>query len=300
MFLYQNNQLPFQNHNPKAMRKLGFTLIALCISLMVQAQIKVLGIGNSFSEDALEQNLAEIALSANVPMVIGNLYIGGCSIDRHLDNIAKNEPAYRYTKFDAEGKKTVLHKVSLESAIAEEQWDYVSVQQVSGQSGFYESYARLPELISWIKEKLPDAKILFHQTWAYAKDSKHSDFPKYESSQEKMYNAINEVVERISQENEIDDIVPSGPAIQNLRDLTADYDNTRDGYHLSLGMGRYTAACTWFATITGKNPEKIKYYPDGSDKRTNEISLIQARICQKAARMAVKKRIKIKKVNSSK
>lgn len=271
------------------MKRIFIILVTLVISQVTLAQIKVLGIGNSFSEDALEQNLSEIACSRGVPMVIANLYIGGCSIDRHVNNIEQNKADYRYTKFDAEGKKSIRQNVSLESVINEEEWDYISVQQVSGQSGFFESYNRLPELVAWIRAKVPGARILLHQTWAYAVNSKHADFPKYDSSQQKMHDAISSAVKQAVAANALDGIIPTGPAIQLLRQQTGDYDLTRDGYHLSLGMGRYTAACTWFATLTHKNVKKVKYRPDGSDRRTAAITEEEARLCRKAARKAARK-----------
>lgn len=271
------------------MKKLGLTILILCVTLVAQAQIKVLGIGNSFSEDALEQNLSDIARAENVPMIIANMYIGGCSIDRHLENIANNNSLYRYTKFAVDGKKTVRNNVSLESIINEEQWDYISVQQVSGLSGVYESYAHLRDLISWIKKKVPGAKILFHQTWAYSYDSKHTDFPKYDSSQAIMFSSIMETLKRVVAENKIDGVIPSGPAIQFLREMTGNFNQTRDGYHLSLGMGRYTASCTWFSYLTGFDAEKLKYFPNGSDKRTNAITRMEALVCRRAAKKAVNK-----------
>lgn len=271
------------------MKQLFITLLTLVISQVTFAQIRVLGIGNSFSEDALEQNLSEIARSQGVPMVIANLYIGGCSIDRHVTNIEQDKADYRYTRFEVDGRKSIRQNVSLESVINEEEWDYISVQQVSGQSGFYDSYNRLPELVAWIRAKVPGAKILLHQTWAYAVNSKHADFPKYDSSQQKMHEAISVAVRQAVAENELDGIIPTGPAIQLLRQQTGDYDLTRDGYHLSLGMGRYTAACTWFATLTHKNVKKVKYRPDGSDRRTAAITEEEARLCRKAARKAARK-----------
>lgn len=270
------------------MKRSFLALFLLLIAFTAHAQIKVLGIGNSFSEDALEQNISEIAVSEGVPMIIANLYIGGCSIDRHLENIEGNKPLYRYTKFDAQGKRAIKEKVTLESVIGDEKWDYISVQQVSGQSGIYESYAGLPELISWIKKKVPEAKILLHHTWAYAVDSKHADFPNYESSQATMFSQICKAVQRVKADNKIDVAVPTGPAIQYLRQATNDYNHTRDGFHLSLGMGRYTASCTWFATLTGRNVSNIKYYPDGSNPRTTAITETDAQLCRQAASKAVR------------
>ena len=63
--------------------------LALVLSLMLvlcaqvafaDRPLKLLAIGNSFSEDAIEQNLFELAGAAGHQMVIGNMYIGGCSL----------------------------------------------------------------------------------------------------------------------------------------------------------------------------------------------------------------------------
>ncbi len=282
------------------MKRFLLAIYILFLAITAHAQIKVLGIGNSFSEDALEQNLSDIALSEGVQMIIANMYIGGCSIDRHLENIDGNKALYRYTKFDAKGKRTIREKVTLESVICDEEWDYISVQQVSGQSGIYESYARLPELISWIKTKVPEAKIILHHTWAYAVDSKHADFPNYESSQAIMFSSICKTIQRVKAENKIDIAIPTGPAIQYLREATGDNDHTRDGYHLSLGMGRYTASCTWFAALTGRSITNLNYHPDGSNPRTAAISALDAMLCQQAAAKAVRYWVTIPQMSKKK
>lgn len=39
----------------------------------------------------------------------------------------------------------------------------------------------------------------------------------------------------------------------------------RDGYHLDLTIGRYTAACTWFEALTHRNVTENPYSPEGID-----------------------------------
>ena len=56
--------------------------------------IKILAIGNSFSQDAIETYLFELAQAENINVVIGNLYIGGASLDLHWDNAKDNKTAY--------------------------------------------------------------------------------------------------------------------------------------------------------------------------------------------------------------
>ena len=88
-------------------------LLLLSVSLCVAAYaapapqrdtLRLLSIGNSFSVDGVEQYLWEIADAAGVPVIIGNMYIGGCSLERHWKNAEGNIPDYKYRKI-RNGKK---------------------------------------------------------------------------------------------------------------------------------------------------------------------------------------------------
>ena len=64
----------------------------------------------------------------------------------------------------------------------------------------------------------PDAKILWHMTWAYQSGSTHSGFANYGKSQKTMYEAITGAVKSdIIPNGRINGFIPSGTAIQNLR-----------------------------------------------------------------------------------
>ena len=58
-------------------------------------------------------------------------------------------------------------------------------------------------------------------------------------------------------------IIPAGTAIQNIRSSYMGDKLTRDGYHLSVDRGRYTAGLTWFKTITEFDISNITYRPVG-------------------------------------
>ena len=60
-------------------------------------------------------------------------------------------------------------------------------------------------------------------------------------------------------------IIPSGTAIQNARTSFIGDHMNRDGYHLDLTIGRYTAACTWFEALTHQNVTENPYSPEGMD-----------------------------------
>ena len=247
--------------------------------------IKILAIGNSFSEDAVEQYLHELAIAEDIPNVIGNMYIGGCPLELHHTNIVNNKDAYFYRKIDLDGVKTETKNVSIDVSIADEDWDSISIQQASGFSGLYETYEKdLPFVMAHIRKQATNKNVVYllHATWAYAKDSKHEHFVFYDNSQEKMYKSIVESAWRAKNLVGIDYLIPSGTAIQNARttDIDVEKDFCRDGYHLNYDFGRYTAACTWFYRIFGVDVRKNSYKPD-------KVSSKEASVARNAAYTAI-------------
>ena len=270
-------------------------LVALCLLVAVggyaqtttpqqpRKSLKILAIGNSFSRDAAEQHLWELFDAAGIEVVIGNLYIGGCSLERHWSNAEQNKPAYEYFK-NVGGKNTMRPKTTLKEALQEEAWDIITVQQVSGQSGFLNAYQPyLAKMIDYIEALAtnPAMKIWFHQTWAYATTSNHPDFPRYERNQTKMYEAIMGCsCAVLIDAPELYGVIPSGTAIQNMRTTPQGDALTRDGFHLNYNHGRYTAACTWFESLSGESVVGNSYTPA-------KVSPEQKRWAQWAAHAAV-------------
>lgn len=234
-------------------------------------RLRILAIGNSFSEDAVEQYLYELFAAAGIEAVIGNLYIGGCPLERHWSNARSGAGAYAYRKVVG-GQKSEQTGVSLESALADEEWDIVTLQQASGLSGIYSSYKPwLQNLIDWVLAR-SGADLWFHQTWAYAGTSDHVDFPKYGCDQTAMYEAILSAVgQAMAEHPRLVGVIPSGTAIQNARASILGDSFTRDGYHLETTYGRYTAACAWFESLSGQPVTGNSYAPATIDEQTKTI-----------------------------
>ena len=277
------------------MKQYKIVVICMCILLLLaggvyaqQKTVRILAIGNSFSQDAVEQYLHELAEAEGISTIIGNMFIGGCSLERHVKNARDNAPAYAYRKIGTDEKKREKGKMSLEAVLADEDWDYVSLQQASPFSGMYETYeASLPELIEYVKARLPKkTKLMLHQTWAYASTSKHSGFKNYNCNQLTMYQAIANAVKKAAKANKIKIVIPSGTAIQNARTSFIGDHLNRDGYHLDVKIGRYTAACTWFERIFKHNVVGNPYAPEGLDE-------VRKAVAQKAAHAAVKHPYKV-------
>ena len=217
--------------------------------------MKILSIGNSFSEDA-HRWLHKLAEHNGIELETVNLFIGGCSLETHWKNVEENNAHYVLVP-NGEGG---IRKISIEEALGLEKWDIITVQQVSQLSGVYESYEPyLSSLVSVVRKAQPQAKIYFHQTWAYETDSQHGGFANYNNNQIEMYRCI-EKTSKMAAVSIGAELIPTGKLIQTLRETVAEFDYKngglslcRDGFHLSLDYGRFAAAATWLHTITGQN-----------------------------------------------
>ena len=244
--------------------------------------IKILAIGNSFSEDAAESYIDDLAKSDGVDVIIGNMYIGGCSLETHWNNANANTPAYSYRKI-VNGVKTTVGSKTLQEAITDESWDYISFQQVSQYSGKYITYfPYLPNLLNYVKNLAtnPNVQYCLHRTWAYSETSTHSEYDYYQKNQKIMYDSIVAATNKAADKVGINIIIPAGTAIQNGRSSYIGDNFNRDGYHLSLGLGRYTAACTWYEKLLGKSVINNTFIPSG-------VTASEAKIAQNAAHYAL-------------
>ena len=221
--------------------------------------LKVLAIGNSFSSDTTHY-LADVAKAEGFKEVLlGNLYISGCTLKTHAQNVADDLPAYKfYTNFD--GAWTSAEGVTLSYALQSQDWDIITMQQGSAQSGkqgTYEPY--LTDLIKYVNENKtnPNAKLAWNMTWAYQTGFEKDQFEAYDRDQWVMYNAICDTVkDKVIPHTEFAYVIPVGTALQNVRTSYIGDNLTRDGYHLN-DLGRVIASYTWLATFLGEPLEQV-------------------------------------------
>ena len=210
--------------------------------------MKILSIGNSFSQDA-QRYLHRLALKEGVQMKTVNLYIGGCPLRTHYLNILDDNAAY---DFQFNGESTGL-KVSIRQAIVSDNWDYITLQQASHESAKPDSYTPyIEELAEYVRVYCPKAKLLIHQTWAYETGSAKLQGQERFATDAEMFAAVEEAYNKAFQLIEADGLIPAGKAM-----LTAAQSGIekihRDTYHASLGAGRYLLALCWFKHLTGND-----------------------------------------------
>ena len=251
-----------------------------------QQELKILAIGNSFSVNAL-QYVWEIASDLGFSSVkLGNLVIGGCTLYTHNTFAKADRDAYTfYTNSNGKWSGTASYKMS--DAIQSDDWDFISLQQSSGKSGIADTYnADLTELADYVHQLAPNAKLVWHMTWAYAQNSTHSEFSQYGSDQLRMYqNIVSAVQEKVLTNRLFSKVIPSGTAIQNARTSYIGDTLTQDGHHLAP-LGCYIAGLTYFHSLTGISLKDLNYIPKGLSAADQKIA-IEAAASAVAAPFAV-------------
>ena len=208
--------------------------------------MKVLSIGNSFSQDA-QRYLHEVAKSDGYDLQTVNLFIGGCPLKSHHAYMLNGEPAYAYER---NGQSTG-EMISIPSALALEDWDYITVQQVSSSSAHYYSYfPYITELVEYIRKCCPRAKVMVHETWPYENGSELLANQGFATSAE-MFKAVKDCYARASKEVNADGIIPSGTAMNE--GINRGVKMHRDTFHAGYAIGRYLLALVWYKKLTGRS-----------------------------------------------
>ncbi len=228
--------------------------------------MKLLFIGNSFSQDA-GAHLYSLCRVGGANAEILNFWIPGCSFKTHAECVEGNLARYQIQHNGKEYDETPFS--ALNHGLEYRDWDYISIQQVSGESGVYETYHPYCDvLVNRIREKCPNAKILLHRTWAYEHGADHFAFPTYGCDTAKMAEKIGAAYTQLKEDINAEAIIPVGEVIEILRAMP-EFDIRqggrslhRDGYHLSWGYGRYAAAAVWYQALGLGDISKNDFFPD--------------------------------------
>lgn len=207
--------------------------------------MKILSIGNSFSEDA-QAYLKGVCTAQGLDITCANLYIGGCSLVRHFENMKRGVKDYTYFVNGSQ----VENGVSMEEILLREQWDVVTLQEHSLRSCelcHFEPY--IHELIAYVKKLCPNVKIALHMSWGYGKKLLHSMKQAGVFSSEEMFDRVINNYTEMAKRADVDFVIPSGKVLRRLH--LEGYNMHRDDQHTSLGIGRYALALTWMRKLFG-------------------------------------------------
>ena len=262
--------------------------------------VRVLTIGNSFADNALAY-LPQIVEAAGHKLIVGRANLGGCSFERHWKHVAQHEE-------NPDGKDGSLYhggRHSLKELLTSDDWDFITIQQVSYQSHDLKTYQPFADnLVRYVKKHAPNARILVHQTWAYRVDDprfKPSNQGKEPHTHAVMYEQVRDAYQQFAESHNLE-IIPSGDALfladtdqqwGYRADKNFDFDNAtspnlplqthslhtgwfwtkeKDGSralkldgHHTSSVGQYLLGCVWFETLFNESVIENSFAPKGVD-----------------------------------
>ena len=270
-----------------AIKKLVLSLVAAFACLFAvgdeQAQgaasaadsipLKVLMIGNSFSISCL-RHLPPVAEANGHKLDLASLYIGGCSLERHWQNVeaVKTNATVKPYRFDriTEGKRVVEKgKANIPDVLTMDKWDVVTVQQCSHKSWDKASYHPWGDnLVAKIRELAPQAKILVQETWSYPPWDKR--LKKFGFDQVEMCARLHDAYDAFAGKYGFG-IIPVGTAAEICADRNSLF--TKPDFHFNHGEGEYLQALVWDLSLFGpKLSGPCAYRPEGmSAERAEEL-----------------------------
>lgn len=210
--------------------------------------MNVLAIGNSFSRNALHY-LHGIAEADGFDLTAVNLYIGGCTLERHRELSRTGERAY---ELDYNGQQTKFRVSSLE-ALENRQWDFISLQQQSWRSADYATFQPdLGELSAYVSEHAPGVPQVLFETWAYDKSSSLLWEQLRMTDPHEMLAAVREAYRQAAGAIGAACVIPGGEVMMALSDAGI-VPHHSDCFHAGHGAGEYALALTWYRTLTKRS-----------------------------------------------
>ena len=240
--------------------------------------VKILAVGNSLSSNAT-QYLWEIITSAGVPkenVVIGRLFLPGCSIAWHWSNIEDFNDEYDYSK-NTSGSWTTYKNYSVQKALEEEDWDYIIIQETIASVQNTGAYAKLSNLVEYLKTAEPEAELAWHLIWTYQAETE-SQWCKYRTpaeTKEHYDQIIGQYLTQVKNKSQIEHLIPAGTAVQNLRSSYIGDTIMSDGIHANEKHGMYITALTWYAALTGGDVEAVTWLPLRYPELADDLPVIR-------------------------
>ena len=266
--------------------------VRVLTGLAEKPPLKMLMIGNSFSISCLTY-LPQVAADCGKVLDLASLCIGGCSLERHGTNIAKEKKglpgAYQYDRQVGTGPRRTMRAARLTDVLKEDRWDVVTIQQASHLSWQKDSYHPWgDELVKTVRDCAPQAKIVVQETWSYTPFADR--LASWKMSADEMYDRLATAYADFADAMGFD-LIRMGRAVQEWRrrlpvvygehsfggdvvggrwqnpgahfrrNPDSTWSLTSDPFHLNE-KGEYLQALVWAAKLLDADLANLKTHPD--------------------------------------
>ena len=281
-------------------RLLFAAVLSMACVLSVSAKsLKVLMIGNSFSVCVLKE-MPACSASAGDTLDLVSLFIGGCPLDRHWENVEKSDDpdfkpyslSWNYASCANQKEAPVARlgkKTNIPQALVADKWDIVTIQQASGKSSFPETYEPFAgKLIAKIRELAPQAEIVIQQTWSYTPYD--GRLGKWKMSPADMHAALKKSYAQLAERYGLR-IIPTGDAVQMYRtQLPVDYGMPLNKAQIAALAepalvdfhGDVTGSCNWGKGRKGQKDADVHRLRIDASHLNSEGHYLQALVWQAA------------------
>ena len=245
-------------------------------NIVVTDTYNILFIGNSFTQDAIENHFLSFITTAGLKDKINIhwMHLGGRTMAQHSAAYISGSADYYYNIPNYNTLKwTNKGLTPLPNTAKAYEWNLVTIQEHTGNKDAWEwNEYHKDNIESLIKNITNDQKgapaFMYVMAVAYG-DPAFPDIQSYNnkqtvlqknfgSDQTLMYNTIVTRAKKVMSETSVDGVIATGTMLQNLRTSSVNNktstllpraDLTRDSYHMDKGISRYGAACTFFESI---------------------------------------------------
>ena len=259
--------------------------------------LNILMVGNSFCYYYVEELYALFA--ENMPegikeVKIYNLYYSGCKLHQHLKWWQENSANYYLYLTDQNGRVRLgeAGAWTLEAALAQENWDYISLQDSSStlasnnvDAAMETAIEQAGVLLNRFHTLYPDVQLLWHRTWSYEVGRVTDSTVFTEELVALHYQNMEIFTQRICERYADLSLMPVKPGVawkkaRELADGTtllppgglcarlgisshiSGVSHSGDGYHDGdIGGGQLLNAYVWYMTLTGNDISQSEYVP---------------------------------------
>lgn len=253
----------------------------------VRNGLRILVIGNSYSEDIAINHLWDVATKMGIEEVkIGNLMYPGRNIINVYNHIKNDDHDYIYREITSGGRTVDLYKgnANIRDGIIADDWDVITIQPwfpdaTYGLNGIDDGVDDGAEWLNFVADYIranatnDNMKLAFNMIWS--QNQKFSGInrvgnqnynlysnnrPNYGNEMYDYNNIVNQTETHVFDNPKFDYILPTGTAIQNartsylggLKGTTSKYNMIggmqRDLTHIA-NIGMYIGAMTWVKTL---------------------------------------------------
>ncbi|MBQ0101957.1 MAG: DUF4886 domain-containing protein [Firmicutes bacterium] len=222
-------------------------------------ELNIFAVGNSFSVNGMRYLRDIFVAEGWTNVTLGDMYIGGCSLERHYNNLKSG--AKDYTYFRNEGEWEKIPDTDLETGIKDKKWNVMTLQQQGGRSGMYETYLPYAEEIAKWQRENGAKRLLWHSVWHYLPGSTQGfcEWVDKYGGEKEFYGKNCEASELIGGTGLFDGNIPSNKAIKRACRLFGEENvYCSDRAHLS-DFGCLIAGYVWYEAITGRKVKKLSF-----------------------------------------